>query len=235
MTQILSIEDDNSVQLSLRELAKELGMNLLVVSDGFEGLKIALETELSLVTVDLGLPGLGGIEICRRLRAAKPKLPIVIITSRNDELSKVLGLELGADDYVSKPFDLDVLVARIRSIFRRRQIPVGEKGGQKSSRLQLGQLSLDLEKREAKIGDAEVNLSRTEFDLLSYLTLRDGAVVGREELANHIWGYYAEDLDAILTTYLSRVRQKLDVNPECGKLIATVRGVGYRIQMPDSK
>ncbi len=229
MALLLSIEDDPNISLALGEVAAELGMSFLTTADGHEGLALASEQNPDLVILDLGLPGIGGMEICRRLHAAKPHLSIIIVTSRDDELSRVLGLELGADDYVTKPFDLDELVARIRAVGRRRHgVPTSAQSPD-PTQLIVGDVSVSLDKRTVHRAGAPMSLSRTEFDLLAYLMSNTNRVVPRDELLQFIWGASSAELDDSLTTHLSRLRHKLGTNDDGGARIKAVRGFGYRL------
>ncbi len=224
---MLAIEDDSSVQVALEEVARELGLPFQTSNDGRKGLEAAQAEDFKVVVLDLGLPSIGGVEICKKLRAAKPFQPIVILTSRADELSRVLGLELGADDYVTKPFTLPELSARIRSILRRIEI-YSKPENLSDDIVTVGDLTLNLRRREILKRGQPVDLSPTEFEVVAYLFANLGSVVSRDELIQNVWGYQCTGFDPTVTTYLSRIRRKLEDDPDAPRYVTTIRGVGYR-------
>ncbi len=230
---VLAIEDDPETAEALRTVAHELGMVIRVCSDGLEGLRVAEHEQIDLMIVDLGLPSIGGAEICRRIRSLRSTLPIVILTARADELNTVLGLELGADDYVTKPFRMLELVARIRAIFRRVDAYSG-KAGAEPKLLSAGDVTVNFDTHQVTKAGCTVPLSRTEFDLLAYFMLNPGVVLTREQLMGDVWGYQCNNFDGTVTTFLSRLRSKIEDDPNEPKMLITIRGVGYRFVLPDS-
>ena len=182
-----------------------------------------------MVIVDVTLPGMNGLDICRKLRLAKPLLPILMLTSRASETDVLMGLEQGADDYLTKPFRMSELLARVRGMLRRVEIQKQHLSGSPQLAAQnIGPLSLDRDARIASISGTPLELTALEFDLLSYLADRSGRTIPRDQLMDEVWGYLSEDIDSSINTVLSRLRKKIS---GVGKdLITTVRGVGYRFE-----
>lgn len=228
---MLVIDDDPDVHTALTRVAEELNLRMVSQMDGPSGFERAEDERFSLVILDLGLPGMSGTDVCRKLRAAQPTLPIVILTSRDDELSRVLGLELGADDYVTKPFSIAELIARVRAIFRRIEA-YRASPSVPCTTYDIGDLRIDLLRREVTKRGKRIDLSRIEFDLLVFLSQRPGIAVTREELTDGVWGYRCTGFDGTVTTYLSRLRQRIEDDPCSPRYITTLRGVGYRFMDP---
>ena len=224
---ILVIEDDPEMVELLRGCSAEIGCEIDCERDGRAGLERALRGEYRVVIVDVNLPSLGGFEVCRQLRAEKLALPILMLTSRADEIDKVLGLELGADDYVTKPFSVRELVARIKALVRRADM---NRATQQSStaRMRFGELEIDLTRRRVFRGTDRIDLTAVEFDLLVFLALHPGRPFSREELMREVWGYQSSGFEPTVTMHLSRLRAKVEPDPTNPTFILTVRGVGYR-------
>ncbi|HST66150.1 MAG TPA: response regulator transcription factor, partial [Mycobacteriales bacterium] len=198
-------------------LARE-GFGVHVESDGAAGLAAARRLHPVAIVLDVGLPGLDGTELCRRLRADGDWTPVLFVTARDDEIDRVLGLELGADDYVTKPFSPRELVARVKTVLRRTR------GAERSSPLlRVGRVSLDPDRRRAFVDEAEVALTTTEFDLLAFLLRRPGRVYEREHLLSEVWGYAAAAGTRTVDVHVAQLRAKLGA----ASPIRTVRGVGY--------
>lgn len=228
---ILIVDDDPAVHQALEAAIHELGYPLAQATDGRDGLAVALKGEFSLIVLDLTLPFLGGLELCRRLREEKPQVPVLMLTSRSEEIDKLLGFEAGADDYLVKPFSSREVVARIRAIIRRSGI--AERAGVISPTdgeptIVHGALKIDLLQRRVTRAGKQVNVSALEFDLLVYLALNSERVITRQELMEQVWGYSASSFDNTVTTQMSRLRSKIEADPENPRLILTLRGVGYR-------
>ncbi len=228
---ILIVDDDPAVHQALEAAIRELGYPLAQAADGRDGLALALKGEFSLIVLDLTLPLMGGLELCRRLREEKPQVPVLMLTSRSDEIDKLLGFEAGADDYLVKPFSSREVVARIRAIIRRSGI--AERAGVSfptggESIIVSGPLKIDLLQRQVTQAGKRVNVSALEFDLLVYLALNSERVITRQELMEQVWGYSASSFDNTVTTQMSRLRSKIEIDPENPQLILTLRGVGYR-------
>ncbi len=222
------IEDDPTVaEIVVRYLERD-GYEATWESDGAVGLARAIEVEPDLVVLDLMLPGIDGFEVCRRLRETLP-VPIIMLTARGEETDRLLGLELGADDYVAKPFSPRELVARVRAVLRRAGGQVLPPSG--TSVVRAGALVVDLAARQVTRrgqGDPEVlALTAREFDLLAHLCTHPGTAFRREELLEAVWGYTYGDASTV-TVHVRRLREKLEADPSAPTLIATVWGVGYR-------
>ena len=224
MKRILLIEDDADIALSLRyNLEKDGAFEVATVRDGEAGLKAALDRGPDLVLLDLNLPGMDGLEVCRRLRASKStsEIPIIMITARAEESQRVNGLDQGADDYITKPFSLREVQARVRAVLRRAGLDAAERGS-----LLDPPLALDLEARRVTVEGRDVALTRREFDLLADLLRHRGRVRTRERLLEQVWGYDYPGETRTVDVHVRRLRQKL--GPEIEPRLETVVGVGYR-------
>ena len=232
---ILIIEDTPDIAQLICDQLRDLGIPSYAVSSGEEGLRLALSQPFLGFIVDLMLPGIGGFEICRRIRAAKIHAPIMILTSKNETIDKVMGFDSGADDFLTKPFDLLEFNARIRSLLRRAQQGGWHAGSAAERRdlLVLGDLSLDVQGVEAKICDRTLELTRTEFELLVLLMSNPGTVFSREDLVEQVWGSTLDAYTENITTHISRLRMKLSGEPDYSNTIVTVRGIGYRFLRAD--
>jgi len=220
---IMVIEDESAIADVIRLNLVKAGYGVHLERDGTAGLAAILSRRPAAVILDIGLPGLDGIEVCRRLRAANDWTPVLFVTARDDEIDRIVGLELGADHYVTKPFSPRELVARVTSVLRRSQGNPDD-----SPHLVVGDVRLDQSERRAFAGDDEVELTTTEFDLLGYLMRRPGRVFTREQLISEVWGYSATGSVRTVDVHIAQVRSKLgDASP-----IRTVRGVGYAVDDP---
>ena len=231
---ILLIDDDPAVHTIVNSIGPELGLTVLTSATGAEGLTLGLSRAFAAVILDLGLPDIGGIAILKQLRERHPALPILLLTSRTAEVDKVLGLEIGADDYLTKPFSVRELTARVRSMLRRKrayQASVTGDEGDSSGVLRLADLVLDFQRRTVQVKGKKIDLSSLEFEVVAYLARHRGRVVSREELLTEVWGYTpnaSSGYESTVSTNLSRIRTKLEPSPEAPQYIFTVRGVGYR-------
>ncbi len=222
---ILLIDDDAKLARLLREYLGGQGFSLAHAPDGKLGLVMLKAKAYQLLLLDVMLPEMDGIEVCRRAREAGFILPILMLTARGEEADRVMGLELGADDYLSKPFGPRELLARIRALLRRAQGHMGEKG----STLRRGPLTLNPETREVKLRGREINLTSYEFELLRLLMLDAGRVLSRDQILDRLKGEEFESFDRSIDVHVSKLRQKLEDNPKEPRLIKTVRGVGYQL------
>lgn len=214
---VLVVEDEPAIaDLERIYLARE-GFGVQVARDGRAGLAAARKLQPVAIVLDVGLPQLDGTEVCRLLRAGGQLTPVLFVTARDEEVDRVLGLELGADDYLSKPFSPRELVARVKAVLRRTN-PVADSGV-----CAVGQVRLDLDRRRAYAAGREVTLTATEFDLLAFLLRRPGRVFSREQLLSQVWGYAAAGGTRTVDTHVAQLRAKLGpASP-----LRTVRGVGY--------
>ncbi|MFB7641322.1 response regulator transcription factor [Peribacillus butanolivorans] len=220
MKKILIIEDEENLLQFIRLELEYEGYEVITTYDGREGLAIALNQNVDLILLDLMLPGLNGIEVCRRIRFSEDNTPIIMITARDSVLDKISGLDSGADDYISKPFQIEELLARMRAIFRRSEIPLINKN------LSFKDLELNLESRIVKRGNEPVELTKKEFDLLFMLMKNVNRVLTREFILEEIWGYDTTIETNIVDVYISYLRSKVD-GKEKESYIQTVRGTGY--------
>ena len=221
MARILIIEDEKMLSRFVQLELEHEGYETDVANDGLSGLDKALRDEYDLMLLDLMLPGMSGIEICHRVRQHSKK-PIIMLTAKDDVSDKVMGLDMGADDYVTKPFAIEELLARIR-VALKHGTPDGSAGGDE---IRAGKLCVNTRNREVTFDGHEVTLTKTEFDMLAYMAAHPDKVLSRDELLSEVWGYsYAGDTN-IVDVYVRYLRQKLDERFNV-KLMHTVRGVGY--------
>jgi DNA-binding response OmpR family regulator len=219
---VLVVDDEPAIAELVRGYLERDGLRAVVAADGPAALAAVAAHRPAVVLLDVGLPGLDGTAVCRRLREAGDWTPVLFVTARDDEVDRVLGLELGADDYVTKPFSPRELVARVRAVLRRGRptLPAD------ADRLAAGGLELDLAGRRARAGGRPVELTTTEFDLLAHLLRRPGRVVPREELLSHVWGYPVGTPTRTVDVHVAQVRAKLGDTVR----LRTVRGVGYALE-----
>ena len=228
---ILLVEDEadiaDLVSLHLGDLCDEL----VVAQDGHEGMQLAISSPWDLVILDLRLPGPSGLDICRAVRKARSYQPIMMLTAKSAELDRVLGLESGADDYLTKPFSVLELVARVRAILRRvdsiRAVPGGD-DQTSSSRIVRGDVSIDTTRREVSLCGQPVELTAKEFDLLTHFAKHPGHVFRRSDLLDRVWGYGHEGYEHTVNSHINRLRSKIEKDPAHPEVIVTVWGVGYK-------
>ena len=224
MNPILIIEDEKDIVDLVDYHLKQSGFSVLKALDGPSGLEIAKKNRPSLVILDLMLPGMDGKDICRAIKSnpLTQSIPILMLTAKTEEMDRVIGFELGADDYVTKPFSPRELVLRVKAILRRKETP---DEGEKS--IQVGDLLIDIERHQVSIKKKPVPLTSTEFKLLVELIRRRGKVQTRERLLDKVWGYTYEGYARTVDTHIRRLREKLGPS---GDYIETIRGVGYRFR-----
>lgn len=230
---ILVIEDEANIQELLKYNLEKNGYKVTVVDNGIDGLEEALASAPDLILLDLMLPGLDGLEVCKKLRMEKStkKIPIFMLTAKSEELDKVLGLELGADDYITKPFSIKELIARIRAVMRR----IGEEKvnelheEEETKTLKVNDIEIDCDKYEVRKKGEKVALTLKEFELLKILLVNKGKVLTRDFLLDKIWGYDYAGETRTVDVHIRHVRQKLEDEEGSSQLIETIRGVGYRL------
>ena len=222
MVSILVVDDEVLFARTLGAGLSDQGFEVSVVHDGFEGYRLGKEPSFDVIVLDIMLPGLSGMEVCRRLRDENVGTPILMLTARGAEADETQALETGADDYLRKPFSFPVLVARCRALLRR-----GERSGW--SELTVGDLVLDARRRVARRGGAEVRLSRRETALLEYLMRSRGQVVSKEEILKDVWGGRDDRRENLVEVYVGYLRKKLDLAPGIST-VRTVRGHGYQLE-----
>jgi DNA-binding response OmpR family regulator len=224
---ILVIEDNADIGRLLELHLAAINCTVRWVADGLAGLEEAERGNFDLVVLDLMLPGLDGLEICRRLRSREPHVPILMLTAKSSELDRVLGLELGADDYLTKPFSVAEFVARVKALLRR-VAGLQAKRVEHTEPIRLGDLRIDIDRREVRAGDVAVELTAKEFDLLAHFARSPGRVLSRAQLLQQVWGYSHSGYEHTVNTHINRLRAKIERDPNRPQVIETVWGVGYR-------
>jgi two-component system, OmpR family, response regulator len=229
---ILIIEDDNTLSSVLKYNLEKEGYRPLTAKDGLAGLESARRDKPSLIILDLMLPKIDGLEVCRILRK-ESTVPILMLTAKSEEIDKILGLEVGADDYMTKPFSVRELLARVRAMLRRSQL---QQPSQEDSTISVspiltaGKIEIDVSRHAIKIAGAALELTPKEFDLLVFLVRNHGQVFNREVLLSKVWGYdFAGDTRTV-DVHIRWLREKVETNPEKPEHLITVRGVGYKFQ-----
>ena len=226
MKRILIIEDDLAILRGLKDNLEYESYEVLTATDGEQGYSLMLEKKPDLVILDLMLPRMSGYEICRKARKEGNSIPILMLTARGEEVDRVLGLDLGADDYVTKPFSVPELLARIRAILRRVQ---QDKTGDLPEALNFGDISIDFKRFEASKGGKTLNMSRKEFGVLRVLAGRAGEVITRDELLDSVWGYDQYPTTRTVDNHTALLRTKLEDDPAQPRHLVTVHGVGYKL------
>jgi DNA-binding response OmpR family regulator len=224
---LLVVEDDENISSAISEYFSRAGYNVKTVEDGLMGVKSALDDPPDAVVLDLMLPKLDGLAVCRELREKAGYLPILMLTAKDDVVDKVIGLEMGADDYITKPFSLRELEARIKSVLRRSKAPAND-GARDDVPIIRGRLRIDPARREVTIGERQVELTPKEFDLLRLFATNPGRVFPRKYLLEKIWDYSYEGYDRTIDSHINRLRAKIEVNPENPQMVLTVWGIGYK-------
>ncbi len=224
---ILIVEDEFAVARGIQYALQQEGYEVTVARSGEEGLEFAISQAPDLIVLDVRLPEMDGFEVLRRLRAAGTKSPVLFLTARGDEFDKVVGLELGADDYVTKPFALRELLSRIRALLRRAYGDLANAAGGRVIRH--GDLLIDLERRRVQRGQRRIALTATEFEILRHLASRPGRVFTRRELLELLRDYEALDQDEkTINVHVSHLREKIEDDPSAPQFVLTVRGAGYQ-------
>jgi len=235
MTKVLVVDDEQSIMTLLQYNLEQAGFEVITAMDGAEGEKLALEENPDLIILDLMLPKLDGIEVCKRLRQEKVMTPILMLTAKDDEFDKILGLELGADDYMTKPFSPREVVARVKAILRRsQQIPEEHKvrEEQEGEQIQIGDLKILSENYEAYFSGELLELTPKEFELLVYLAKNKGRVLTRDQLLSAVWQYDFAGDSRIVDVHISHLRDKIEQNTKKPVYIKTIRGLGYKLEEP---
>ena len=230
---ILVIEDERDIAELVALHLRDANFEVEHAADGHAGMRLAFARDWDLLILDLRLPGPDGLSICRALRREQRYVPVLMVTSKSSELDRVLGLELGADDYLTKPFSVTELVARVKAIFRRvDSLRLGRGGSDEV--MALGDLLIDPEKREVSIAGTPVNLTAREFDLLLHFARAPGRVFSRAQLLDAVWGYGHEGYEHTVNSHINRLRAKIEPDPSSPDHIVTVWGVGYKLESCES-
>lgn len=222
---ILIIEDDVSILRGLKDNLIFEGYNVLTSSDGQEGLQMAIENQINMLLLDIMLPGINGYDICRRLKEEKPELPIIMITARGTDIDKVTGLDFGADDYITKPFSIPELLARVRAVYRRTLDSTND-----IVKYSFGNVSLDFKKFQAFVNNERIQLSSREFAIMKYLIAHEGEVIHRHDLLDKVWGFDVTPSTRTIDNYILELRKKLEEDSTNPKHIISIRGAGYKFE-----
>jgi DNA-binding response OmpR family regulator len=225
---VLVVEDDRDIAQLVRLHLADLGCEVDLAYDGAAGLARAQAQAFDLVILDVMLPGMDGLDICKRLRAGAGYLPILMTTSKASELDRVLGLELGADDYLTKPFSVGELMARVKAIFRRVDAMAASAVKPAPAALSAGELSIDLDRRVVTLAGRPVDLTAKEFDLLAHFAAHPGRVFNRAQLLDKVWGYSNIGYEHTVNSHINRLRAKIEQDPAKPRYILTVWSVGYK-------
>lgn len=227
MPRILVIEDEEPIQYFVKVNLERHGLEVVQAFTGEEGLGRAREEAFDLIVLDIRLPGMDGFEVCRGLRQTDSNTPIIMLTARSEDVDKILGLEMGADDYLTKPFNPRELVARIKAVLRRSGVPASGAPANQSV-VESGPLRIDLDRREVWVRSRQVDLTPKEFDLLLTLARHPGKVLSRDEILDHTWGPDFFGDPKTLDVHIRHLREKIEEDPRSPRMIATVWGVGYK-------
>jgi two-component system, OmpR family, alkaline phosphatase synthesis response regulator PhoP len=231
---VLVVDDEQSIVTLLQYNLQQAGFDVITAMDGEEGLKAVISEVPDLVVLDLMLPKMDGVEVCKQLRQQKIFTPILMLTAKDDELDKVLGLELGADDYMTKPFSPREVIARVKAILRRTQFQaeVSTQNQSENDALRINQLLIYPEQYEAYFQDELLELTPKEFELLLYLARNKGRVLTRDQLLSAVWNYDFAGDTRIVDVHISHLREKIESNTKKPTYIKTIRGLGYKIEEP---
>jgi DNA-binding response OmpR family regulator len=228
MTRVLIVEDDPGILRTVADNLKFENYDVVTVMDGETAYKLHHSQHPDLIVLDLMLPRMSGLELCRKLRTEGDQVPILMLTARSEETDRVLGLNLGADDYVTKPFSVPELIARVRALLRRTSSVSGL-----PTMLKFGQVEVDFKKYVALKRGKPVEMTRKEFDLLRFLASREDTVVTRDELLNKVWGIDSHPVTRTVDNHVASLRAKLEADPARPVYIQTVHGVGYKFVPPE--
>ena len=223
MPKILIVEDEPNMVAGLRDNFEYEGYGVITAPDGIAGLERALAESPDLVILDVMMPRMSGLDVCKQLKAKRPAIPIIMLTARGQEVDKVVGLELGADDYVTKPFSIRELLARVKAVLRRAQ-----PGPKDKERYSFGDVEVNLRSCQVSRKGKQLEVSSKEFDLLKYFLIHSGEAISRDRLLEEVWGYDRFPTTRTVDAHIVRLRQKLEPKPDDPRYFLTVHGVGYK-------
>lgn len=229
---VLVVDDEQSIVTLLKYNLEQSGYVVEVAQDGEEALQKEKETKSDLIVLDVMLPKKDGIEVCKTIRSDKNQVPILMLTAKDDEFDRVLGLELGADDYMTKPFSPREVVARVKAILRRSSLVDHVRKEEEDEDIVIGSIRIRPDFFEVYRNDELLELTPKEFELLLYLVERQGRVITREHMLNSVWNYEFAGDSRIVDVHISHLRDKLEENPKQPQFIKTVRGLGYKLERP---
>ncbi|MEP5614448.1 MAG: response regulator transcription factor [Cyclobacteriaceae bacterium] len=227
MKKVLIIEDDAEIINLLEIHLQDLSLEVVKAMDGKEGLDKAVELKPDLIILDIALPTMDGIEVCQKIRATQ-STPIIMLTAKSEEIDRVIGLEVGADDYITKPFSIREFIARVKAIFRRTKLMQESMTPESVSDLSFEELSIDVEKRKVSVGGNRMELSPKEFELLVLMASHPGKSYSRPDLLKIIWGYDFDGYEHTVNSHINRLRSKIEPDMNEPKFILTTWGVGYK-------
>lgn len=225
MTKILIVEDEPNMRLGLKDNLEFEGYDVETSENGEDGLNKIFENNYDLIILDVMMPKMSGFDVCRNARKSGVTTPIILLTAKGEEIDKVLGLELGADDYVTKPFSVRELIARVKAILRRSENLISHE----SKLIKIGKLEVDFNGYIAVSGKKDVQMSHKEFEILHYLWKKRNTTVSRDDLLTEIWGYDETPTTRTVDNFILKLRQKIETDPNHPKIILTVHGVGYKM------
>jgi len=220
---ILIVEDEPNMVAGLRDNFQFEGYDVISAADGVAGLEAALNESPNLVILDVMMPRMSGLEVCKQLKSKRPSIPVIMLTARGQEVDKVVGLELGADDYVTKPFSIRELLARVKAVLRRAQVPEAEK-----ENYSFGEVEVNVRSCQVTKSGRALDFSSKEFDLLKYFLGHPGETLSRDRLLEEVWGYDRFPTTRTVDAHIVRLRQKLEPKPDEPRFILTVHGTGYK-------
>jgi DNA-binding response OmpR family regulator len=223
MTRILIVEDEPNMVSGLRDNFEFEGYDVITAPDGVAGLERALNESPDLVILDVMMPRMSGLDVCKQLKAKRPSVPIIMLTARGQEVDKVVGLELGADDYVTKPFSIRELLARVKAVLRRSKTAPREQES-----YSFGEVQVNLKSCQVSRSGKELDFSSKEFELLKYFLCHPGEALSRDRLLEEVWGYDRFPTTRTVDAHIVRLRQKVEPKPEEPRFILTVHGTGYK-------
>lgn len=226
MAKILVVEDEMHMRIGLKDNLEFESFEVDLAEDGQKGLDLLEKNSYDLILLDVMMPKMSGFDVCKQARKSGVTTPIIFLTAKGEEIDKVLGLELGADDYITKPFSLRELVARVKAVLRRTGNDPEEITINKAL---VGKLDIDFQHYEAKVDGTSVKMSHKEFETLHYLLLHKNEVVSRYQLLEDVWGYESQPTTRTIDNFILKLRQKIEDNPNDPKIILTVHGVGYKL------
>jgi len=227
---ILIIEDDADISQLVKIHLSDIAFDVDITNNGIDGLNRASNNDYQLIILDLMLPGLDGLEVCRRLRSMDINIPVLMLTAKSSEFDRVLGLELGADDYLTKPFSVKELQARVKAILRRVNLSMEKKSSGINELIQIKSLIIDVNSHQVSIEGKVIELTAKEFELLLHFARNPGRAYSRSQLLNKVWGYNHNGYEHTVNSHINRLRKKLEDDPEQSEYIETIWGVGYKLK-----
>ena len=230
MHKILVVDDEPSIVTLIKFNLEKAGYIVITAEDGRQGLDLSLTEKPDLIVLDLMLPGMDGMDVCKTLRQEKVETPILMLTAKDEEFDKILGLELGADDYMTKPFSPREVVARVKAILRRTQVQ--KTPGDAAAVIKLGALEIHTDSYDVYAHGEQLVLTPKEYELLLYLSNHKNKVLSRDQLLNGVWDFHYDGDTRIVDVHISHLREKIEADPKRPAYIRTIRGFGYKLEVP---